>query len=68
MLADSPELLTVAESAAMLRLKPSTIRAWILDRKIPHVKLGSRVFLRRADCETLIRASLVPAREDRRGH
>jgi len=49
----------------MLRLKVSTLRAWILHRKIPHVKLGSRVFLRKGDCDALVAASLVPAREDR---
>jgi excisionase family DNA binding protein len=57
--------MTVAESAALLRLKPSTVRAWILEKRIPYVKLGGRVFLRRSDCEALIAASLVPAREDR---
>jgi excisionase family DNA binding protein len=57
-------LLTVVESASLLRLKPSTIRAWILHRKIAHVKLGGRVFLRRSDCEGLIAASVVPAREN----
>jgi excisionase family DNA binding protein len=59
------ELLTVSEAAALLRLRPSTVRAWILQRKMAHVKLGSRVFIRRSDCEALIAASLVPAREDR---
>lgn len=59
------DLMTVAESAALLRLKPSTVRAWILEKRIPYVKLGGRVFLRRSDCEALIAASLVPAREDR---
>jgi excisionase family DNA binding protein len=58
-------LLTIAEAASLLRLKPSTIRAWVLKRRIPHVKLGSRVFIRRSDCEALIAASLVLAREDR---
>jgi excisionase family DNA binding protein len=55
-------LLTVIEAADTLRLKPSTIRAWILRKRIPYVKLGSRVFLRRSDCEALIAASVVPAR------
>jgi excisionase family DNA binding protein len=59
-------LLTVAESAALLRLKASTVRAWILHRKIAYVKLGGRVFLRKSDCDALITASFVPAREDRR--
>jgi excisionase family DNA binding protein len=55
-----PELLTIAEASAMLRLKPSTLRAWILHRKIAHVKLGGgRVFLRKTDLEKLIAESLV---------
>lgn len=57
-------LLTVGEAAAFLRLKPSTIRAWILHRRIAHVKLGGRVFLKKSDCEALITASVVPAREN----
>ena len=65
MASPSSELLTVAEAGAVLRLQPSTVRSWILKRRIPFVKLGSRVFLRRSDCEALIAASIVPAREDR---
>jgi len=64
MLASNPELLTVPEASALLRLKPSTLRAWILHRKIAHVKLGSRVFIRWADCEALIAVSVVPALEN----
>ena len=60
-----PGLLTVLEAADILRLKPATIRAWILKRRIPYVKLGGRVFLRKSDCEALITANVVPAREDR---
>jgi excisionase family DNA binding protein len=57
-----PSLLTVSEGASFLRLKPSTIRAWILGRRINHVKLGGRVLLRRCDLENLIVESLVPAK------
>jgi excisionase family DNA binding protein len=56
------DLLTIPEAANILRLKVSTIRAWVLQRKLPHVKLGRRVFLRRRDIESLIDASVVPAR------
>ena len=56
-----PELLTIPEAAALLRLKPSTVRAWLLKRRIAYVKLGRRVFLRRADVEELIAQSVVPA-------
>jgi excisionase family DNA binding protein len=59
---NSPELLTVPESAAYVRYKPSTIRAWILNKKINYVKLGGKVFLRRCDLDSLIARSLVPAK------
>jgi len=41
------DLLSVNESAEFLRIKSSTLREWILVRKIPFVKLGRRVFLKR---------------------
>jgi excisionase family DNA binding protein len=55
------DLLTIPEASAMLRLKQSTIRDWLLHKRIPRVKLGSRVFLRRSDIESLIAQSLVPS-------
>jgi excisionase family DNA binding protein len=55
------ELLTIGEGSQRLRLQPSTLRAWILKRKIPFVKLGGRVFLRMTDCDKLIDAGLRPA-------
>jgi excisionase family DNA binding protein len=55
------DLLTVCEASALLRLKVSTVRAWLLKRKLPFVKLGGRVFLRRADCEGAINAGYIPA-------
>lgn len=62
-------LLTIAEAASLLRLKPSTMRAWILRRRLPYCKVGRLVRIRRADVDALIAASLVPSRpfEDREG-
>jgi excisionase family DNA binding protein len=54
------ELLTVPEAAALLRLKPSTIRAWVCQHRIPFVKLGRLVRIRRRDIEALIAGSVVP--------
>jgi excisionase family DNA binding protein len=54
-------LLSLTEAAAALHLKPSTMRAWVLRRKIPFVKLGRRVLFRRSDLEALIATSVVPA-------
>jgi excisionase family DNA binding protein len=61
-LAAEKELLTVQETASFLRLKVSTIRAWVCQRRIPYVKLGGRlVRIRRSDAEALITSSVVPA-------
>jgi excisionase family DNA binding protein len=56
----NPDLLTVPETAAFLRLKTSTIRAWVCKRKIPYVKLGRMVRIRRSDAEAFIEARIVP--------
>ena len=57
----SIELLTVSEASEVLRLKPSTVRSWVLKRRVPFVKLGSRVFLRREDLSAVIAAGFRPA-------
>jgi excisionase family DNA binding protein len=56
-----PDLLTVPEAAQMLRLKDSTVRAWLLQRRIRFVKLGRRVFLKRGDVQALVETCMVPA-------
>jgi excisionase family DNA binding protein len=58
-------MLTVEEAAKELGLKPSTIRAWILRRRITYVKLNRAVRIPRAEVERLIRESTIPAREVR---
>ena len=55
------ELLTLPEAAERLRLKVSTLRDWVLRRRIPYVKVGRLVRVRRSDVEALISKSLVPA-------
>jgi len=58
---EETELLTVPEAAGLLRLQPSTIRSWILNRRLPFVKLGRVVRIRKADCDSLVTESTVPA-------
>jgi excisionase family DNA binding protein len=53
------ELLTVPEVASLLRLQPSTIRAWVSQRRIPFVKLGRLVRIRRQDAEAFVLSRLV---------
>ena len=55
------ELFDVPESADYTHLRQSTIRDYILRRKIAYVKLGRRVFLRKSDLDQLIDRSTVPA-------
>ena len=63
------ELLTVDEASKVLRLKPSTVRSWLLKRRIPFVKLGSRVFIRKEDCLKLIQTNMVrPSIEKKHGN
>lgn len=57
-------LMTVRETADFLRLKESTIRDWVLRRKITFVKLGGRVFVRQTDAQELINRSVVLARPE----
>jgi excisionase family DNA binding protein len=58
------ELLTLPEASALLRLEVSTLRAWVLRRKIPYCKVGRLVRIRRADVDALISASVIPARSE----
>lgn len=53
------ELMLVPEGADFLRLKISTVRAWILRRKIPYIKLGGKVLFRRSDLQALIDKSII---------
>ena len=58
------DLLTIQEASEILRLRPSALRAWILRRRIPYVKVGRLVRLRRADIEAFIVSSLVPRKDN----
>jgi excisionase family DNA binding protein len=62
-----PKLLTIAEAAEALSLKPSTIRAWVLRRKLPRVNCGRAVRIPADAVERFIAENTVPAREDGNG-
>lgn len=57
------DLLTVPEAAALLRVKPSTVRAWTGQRRIPFVKVGRLVRIRRSDAEAYIASRIVRAED-----
>ena len=56
------ELLNVPEGAKELRVSKHTIRAWIYAKRIPHVRLGRRVLLRKEDLENFVNKNVVEAR------
>jgi excisionase family DNA binding protein len=56
-------LMSVAEAAQALGLKPATIRVWIARRRIAHVKLGRSVKVPPSEVTRLINDNLVPARQ-----
>jgi excisionase family DNA binding protein len=64
---DSEKLLTGAQVAEMLGLKPVTIRQWIAKRKLASVKVGDRaVRIPASEVEKLIERGFTPAIPERR--
>ena len=56
-------MLSVAEVARRLGLKEGTVRLWLSQRKLAHVKLGRAVRIPPEEVERIIRENTVPARE-----
>jgi excisionase family DNA binding protein len=54
-------LFTVPEAARLLKLSPNTLRQWIWQRRLPIVKLGRAVRIRKTDLENLIESNLRKA-------
>jgi excisionase family DNA binding protein len=59
-------LLTVAEIAAYLQVKPSTIYQWTHEGYIPHVKLGNLVRFRVAQIDRWLEKKEVSGKARRR--
>jgi excisionase family DNA binding protein len=55
------ELINLREGSQMLKLSIHTLRSWIYQKRLPHVRLGRRVLLRKEDLENLINKSVVEA-------
>ena len=54
---DQPEsFLTVAEVAAILKLNQQTVRNWIDQGKLPAIRVGRRVRIKRSDFERVLAA------------
>lgn len=59
------KLLTVRECAEVLAVRESTIRAWLLRRRLPRVKCGSAVRIPAEAVADFIERNTIPARESR---
>ncbi len=52
------ELLSLEESANALRVSIHTMRAWAAQRRLPVVKLGRRVLVKREDLENFVQKNV----------
>jgi excisionase family DNA binding protein len=52
-------LLSVEEAAEYLGLSKHTIRAWLIQRRLPFLKLGGRVLLRHEDLVAFVNSNVV---------
>jgi len=59
-----PDLLNLKEGAKELKISIHTIRSWIYQKRIPFVRLGRRVLLRREDLEDFVSKNLVEANQE----
>jgi len=55
------QLVSLADAFRELGLTVHTGRAWVLQRKIAHCKIGRRVMIPRSEIERLKQAGFVPA-------
>jgi excisionase family DNA binding protein len=58
-----PELLNVTEGAKAMGISKHTLRARLFQKRLPFVRLGRRVLLRREDIEAFVNKNVVEARE-----
>lgn len=58
-----PQLVNLKDAAEELKVSIHTLRSWIYQRRLPHVKLGRRVLLRREDLESLVNKNFVEAKD-----
>jgi len=56
------DLVNLKESARELRVSIHTLRAWTHQKRLPFVRLGRRVLLRREDLESFVNKNVVEAK------
>ena len=55
------KLMTVAQAAEALALAPQTIRLWIGQRRIGHVRLGRAIRIKSSEVERVLVDGEIPA-------
>ena len=45
---------TIPETSKILKVKEVTVRAWIYQERLPVLRLGSRVFIKRETIDTVL--------------
>ncbi len=58
------ELVDLREGARELKVSIHTLRSWIYQKRIPFVRLGRRVLLRREDIEELVNRNLIEVKNE----
>lgn len=56
-----PKFLTVAEAAKVLNVSTHTIRAWLAQRRLTHVRLGRAIRIPAAELDRFVAGGTVPA-------
>jgi excisionase family DNA binding protein len=65
---NTDKLLRVSEVAELLAIKESTIRAWLLARRISCVRVGRRaVRIPASEVDRILVQGTIPAKEERNG-
>ena len=59
---DIGTIMTVPEAAKIMRIAEVTVRKWVSERRIPHVRLGSRIMIRQEDVIDFIGKNYHPAK------
>jgi excisionase family DNA binding protein len=62
-MAESEELLTVAEIAASLKMNQQTIRNWIDSGYLPAIRMGRRVRVKQSDFDALLDANYTCSKQ-----
>ena len=55
-------LATINEAADELSVKPVTVRKWVAERRLPHVRMGRAIRIPREVLRRFVEENTIPAR------